>query len=257
VYPYYHRKYIFVSLGGYWPVRYKYARYYWYPSHFYDWYGYYPIARQIQGDTYNYYTYNYYNDDTSTSQYSTDGIGFADHTTFADVRQRLAAQQEPDTETLADRYFDEAVTAFEQGDYTLAADKFAEAMKLAPEDMILPFAYGQALFADARYVHAVMVIRNALEKTTPEELGVFYPRGLYSDEEILLKQIDALAEAVELYPFDPDLQLLYGYQLLGTGETETSIGPLTKASQDTGNTAAATVLLNLAEKIAVDGEIDN
>jgi len=60
VYPYYHRKYIFISLGGYWPFDYCYARYYWYGCHPYYWYGYYPVAQEVQGDTYNYYTYNYY-----------------------------------------------------------------------------------------------------------------------------------------------------------------------------------------------------
>jgi len=101
-----------------------------------------------------------------------------------------------------------------------------------------------------------MVIRSALEKTSPEEMGVFYPRGLYPDEEILLKQIDILAEQVEQYPFNPDLQLLYGYHLLGTGQAEASIEPLAKASQDTGNAAAAAVLGELAGKILTDNEID-
>ena len=257
MYPYYHRKYIFVSLGGYWPTGYRYVRYHWYPSHFYNWYGYDPIARQVEGDTYNYYTYNYYGtDEGSDGQYnqSVDGVTVADHTTFADVREKLADQQAPDAETFADVCFDEGIKAFESGDYALAADKFAEAAEFAPEDIILPFAYGQALFADARYMHAVLVIRDALEKTTLEELGVFYPRGLYSDEEILFKQIDALAGQVELSPYNPDLQLLFGYHLLGTGELEASIGPLAEAGKDTKNAAAAALLGGLAEKIMTDNE---
>ena len=38
-YPSYHRKYLFVSLGGYWPYSYRYQRYYWYGCHPYYWYG--------------------------------------------------------------------------------------------------------------------------------------------------------------------------------------------------------------------------
>ena len=38
VYPYYHRKYVFISLGGYWPLGYTYLRYYWYGWHPYLWY---------------------------------------------------------------------------------------------------------------------------------------------------------------------------------------------------------------------------
>ena len=64
VYPYYQRKYVFVSLGGYWPSDYSYVRYYWYGTHPYNWYGYYPVAREVDPDV-NYYTYNYYYGDTS------------------------------------------------------------------------------------------------------------------------------------------------------------------------------------------------
>ena len=62
VFPYYQRKYLFVSLDGYWPYNYDYLRYYWYGYHPYYWYGYYPMARQIGTDINYYYTYNYYSD---------------------------------------------------------------------------------------------------------------------------------------------------------------------------------------------------
>jgi len=261
VYPYYHRKYVFVSLGGYWPVDYGYVRYYWYPSHLYHWYGYYPIAREVIGDTYNYYTYNYYyGDGTTTTQYGqeADGIRPVDHNTFADVREKLAQQQaqEPNAETLADTYFEDAVKAFENGDYALAAERFAKAMELAPEDMILPFAYAQALFANEKYAEAAQVLRSTLEKVSPEKEGVFYPRGLYSEEDILLGQIDRLVERAELYPFNPDLQLLLGYHLLGIGEIEKAGEPLERAWQDSENAPAATMLLDLLAKIKADNAED-
>lgn len=259
-YPYYHRRYVFVSLGGYWPVEYSYVRYYWYGCHPYTWYGYYPIAREVRGDTYNYYTYNYYPDDTTGYQpyQSTGDIAAVDHTTFADIRKRLAQQagEEPGEETLADRYFDDAVKAFEAGDYETAAEMLANAMELAPEDIILPFAYLQALFANEQYAEATEALRVALAKVSPEKEGVFYPRGLYPEEDVLFEQIDQLAIKAELYSFDGDLQLLLGYHLLGIGEIEAAVQPLMLANQDLENASSAAVLLSLAEKMRIQNTYD-
>jgi predicted Zn-dependent protease len=228
-------------------------RYYWYPSHAYDWYGYQPIAREVQGDTYNYYTYNYYGDGTTDSALTTQGLTTVDENTFADVREKLAAQTEaPDAQTLADTYFEEAVKAFEAGDYSTAADKFAEAIDLAPDDKVLPFTHVQALFADKKYLHAATVLREALEKVPAEEEGVFYPRGLYPEEDTLFEQIDQLAEAIPLRGFDPDLQLLLGYQLLGVGSIEEAAEPLQQASLNSTNAASAQILLDLLGKIETE-----
>ena len=246
VYPYYHRKYVFVSLGGYWPVEYRYIRYYWYGYHPYNWYGYYPIGREVRGDTYNYYTYNYNYGDTTA-----DGIRPVDHNTFADVREKLAQQsaEEPDEETPADSYFEDAVKAFEAGDYDAAAGMFARAGELAPDDMVLPFAYSQALFANEKYSEAAEVLRAVLAQVSPEKEGVFYPRGLYADDAVLFEQIDRLTERARLYSSDADLQLLLGYQLLGVGEIDKAVEPLRQASLDTANSESAAVLLELLEKI--------
>jgi len=249
-YPYYHRRYVFVSLGGYWPWDYCYRRYYWYGCHPYHWYGYYPIAREVVGDTHNYYTYNYYYDDAPVVGAA--DVGVVDHTTFADVRERMAQQAvEPAEPTLADRYFEDAIGAFELKNYDRAAELFAQAMELAPDDMILPYAYCQALFAAERYTEAAEVLRAALAKVSPEEEGVFYPRGLYSKDDVLFEQMNRLAEIAELYSFDPDLQLLLGYNLLGIGELDEAVEPLRLATLDLENAPAATVLLNLLEKMRI------
>ncbi len=254
-YPYYHRRYVFVSLGGYWPWDYCYRRYYWYGCHPYHWYGYYPIAREVVGDTHNYYTYNYYYDDNPVVAAGDTAydVGVVDHTTFADVRERMAQQAlEPAEPTLADRYFEDAIGAFELNNYDRAAELFAQAMELAPDDMILPFAYCQALFAGERYTEAAAILRAALAKVTPEEEGVFYPRGLYSKDDILFEQMNQLAEKAELYSFDGDLQLLMGYNLLGIGELDEAVEPLRLATLDLENAPAATVLLNLLEKLRLE-----
>ena len=237
-YPYYHRKYLFISLGGYWPFGYNYLRYYWYGCHPYYWYGYYPIAREVQSPVYNYYTYNYYTDETSSQV-----------TDPALLEENAQQNQGPDQMTLTDVYFEEAVNAFGEGKYQTAALKFARAMELSPDDQILPYAYSQALIATEQYPEAARVLREALAKVSPDKEGVFYPRGLYSDKETLLEQIDRLAQKAETFSYDADLQLLLGYQLLGIGDVDQAIEPLTHASEDLANADAANDLLELAEKI--------
>jgi tetratricopeptide (TPR) repeat protein len=233
---------MFVSLGGYWPLGYRYTRYYWYGCHPYHWYGYYPIAREVRSPTYNYYTYNYYTDG--------DGGYQPAQTVNSEIFENLAEQTaEPQEATLADVYFEEAVKAFEVAQYNTAALKFAKAVELAPEDMILPFAYGQALLASQQYSKAAEVLRGALAKVSPEKEGVFFPRGLYPDEESLLKQIDRLAERAAQFSFDADLQLLLGYQLLGIGQHDRAVEPLMNAGRDLKNAKAAGILMELLEKI--------
>ncbi len=234
-------------------------RYYWYPSHLYTWCGYQPVARQIPGDTYNYYTYNYY--DTATGQVA-DGYSdgnFATHETYADVREKLGDQQDtgPDSQELADTYFAAGMKAFENAEYGKAAERFREAILLAPEDIILPYAFSQALFADGRFVEATEVLRVVTTNFQPEQEGVYYPRGLYLDEELLFKQIDQLAEQAELSALNPDLQLLLGYHLLGIGEIDRSIEQLAKASQYPQNTEAATVLLRFAVELKTANDENN
>ena len=242
VYPYYHRKYLFVSLGGYWPLRYRYTRYYWYGCHPYNWYGYYPIAREVRTPVYNYYTYNYYNTDDGDYQ----PAQTVNTEIYENIEEKTAEPQEP---TLADIYFEEAVKAFEVAQYNTAALKFAKAMELAPEDMVLPFAYAQALLASEQYSQAAEVLRGALEKVSPEKEGVFFPRGLYPDEETLTRHVDRLAERTAQFSFDADLQLLLGYQLLGIGRHDEAVEPLMNAGNDLKNAKAAGVLMELLEKI--------
>jgi tetratricopeptide (TPR) repeat protein len=209
----------------------------------------------VASDSYNYHTYNYYYDDVTAdgTSASTSLVGAVDHTTFADIREKLEQQaEEPDEMTLADQYFADAVEAFEAGGYDLAAELFAEAMALAPDDTVLPFAYGQALFAAEKYTEAAEVLRAALAQVSPEKEGVFYPRGLYAKDDILFDQLDQLASKTELYGFDGDLQLLLGYHLLGIGEFDDAIEPLRLASEDLENASSAAVLLGLAEKMRAE-----
>lgn len=251
VYPFYHRKYVFVSLGGFWPLNYTYLRYYHYGWHPFTWSGYYPIPREVDGDTYSYYTYNYYiNDNGSYTDSGSLPYGI-DAETYARVQQRVAEQQakEPSAQTRTDVLFEGGVKDFEAGSYDDAVTQFAAAMELAPDDMILPYAYAQALFASGQYSKAAEVLRGALQNVSPAEEGVFYPRGLYPDDDTLFEQIEDLLDEIEDYGFDADMQLLLGYNLLGIGETEYARGPLERAGEDARNARAAKVLLSLVKKL--------
>jgi tetratricopeptide (TPR) repeat protein len=251
-YPYYHRRYVFVSLGGFWPS-YTYMRYFWYGYHPYYWYGYDPVPQYYGSDTYNYYTYNnYYDSAGTTSDYSTSsGLPPVNENTFADVRARMQQQAErtPDTATQADQYFDEAVQAFEKGAYNLAVDKFEQAMKIAPDDMILPYAYAQALVATEQYTQAADVLRTALAKVTPDKESVFYPRGLYANDDVLTEQIKILTDKATVYPLDADLQLILGYQMLGLGDLDGAQKHLDLATGDIRNAPAANTLIDLLAKM--------
>ena len=249
-YPYYHRRYLFVSLGGFWPS-YTYMRYFWYGYHPYYWYGYDPIPQYYGSDTYNYYTYNYSGSTDTTSDYSTSSLPPVNENTFADVRTRMQQQAErtPDAETLADQYFEEAVQAFEKGAYNLAVDKFEQAIKLAPDDMILPYAYAQALVAIEQYTQAADVLRGALAKVTPDKESVFYPRGLYANEDVLAEQIKILTDKATVYPMDADLQLILGYQMLGLGDLDAAQKHLDLATGDIRNAPSANTLMNLLAKM--------
>jgi len=112
--------------------------------------------------------------------------------------------------------------------------------------MVVPFAYVQALFANEQYSKAVKVLRKALERVEPDKEGVFYPRGLYGDDQVLFEQIDRLAAG---YRLDADLQLLLGYQLLGAGKLDDAVEPLQQAEKDSANAGAAAILLSLLERI--------
>jgi tetratricopeptide (TPR) repeat protein len=167
-----------------------------------------------------------------------------------------APPENPAPESQTDRYFDQGVKSFEAGAYGAAAEKFHEAQKLAPDDIVLPFARVQALFAAGEYNEAVTVLREALISAEPDKEGVFYPRGLYSDEQVLSQQIEQLSRAVELNPTDSELRLLLGYQLLGTNNLDEAAEHLEIARQQTDNNQAATTLTNLLEKLRKPADSD-
>ena len=117
------------------------------------------------------------------------------------------------------------------------------------QHLVLPFAYVQSLFASGDYQRAASVLREAMTNVSPEQEGVFYPRGLYSDENVLRAQIKQLEDMVVQNPLNADFELLLGYQLLGMSRFDEAGGYLHHAQLDQTNRQAATVLLSVLEKL--------
>jgi tetratricopeptide (TPR) repeat protein len=270
VYPSHHRRYVFMSVGGYWPS-YSYARYYWYDCHPWYWYGAAPVAYQVDsGDTYNYYTYNTYNTGSGISSTGpltpgtvVNGVEVPDYDALrtagrqATVPPQAAPQappQEPAAPTESDKLFDAGVTTFGDGNYPGAIEKFQRAVRLEPNDVILPFAYAQALFANTDYEQAAAVLQTALGGMAPAKPEVFFPRGLYKDEAVLAAQIKSLERAVMMNPANSALQLLYGYQLMGIGKMDDAKVPLGVAQRDARTAGPASILLDLIERTKAESQ---
>jgi tetratricopeptide (TPR) repeat protein len=250
MYPFYHRKYVFVSLDGWWPTDYAYTRYYWYGWHPYEWYGYDPVAREVQSDTYNYYTYNYYGTDTADQPQTVYGIPGDELTPRPKDQTQEQEVSKPSEPTGTDVGFEEGVKAFEAEQYANAVECFRQVVAIDRQDRVAPFAYAQALFADGRYGDAAEALRQALARDPAQpSKGVFYPRGLYKDDDTLYEHIDRLMDQAEESPADADLQLLLGYHLLGIGEADQALSPLQKAEQEPTNAQAVGLLTDLARKI--------
>lgn len=246
-YPGYHRRYIYVSLGGYWPSWYRYRRYYWYGCHPYYWYGASVITEPVQNVTYN--TYNYYNTEPQPSGY---GLS-SSPTPYYDLGNPDPDKVDaPEYQTAADLCFANAVELFEAGNYDDAVLQLREAVTLSPEDIVLPFTYAQALFANGDYALAAGVLREAVAQIPEDELTIYYPRGLYKDDAVLTKQIEQLKVAADTEPFDSDYRLLLGYQYLGVGELDKAHRPLTEAAQSVANASTAGKLLELAAKLETE-----
>ncbi len=251
-YPYYHRKYVFVSLGGWWPSYYDSTRYYWYGWHPYRWYGYSPVPYEV-GGVYNNYTYNYYGADGTAQSSSRSAMPGS----MAPAEQAVGVDPSSDGAPIAgpaDHHFSAGVKAFEEGHYAMAATSFQQAMETAPGDKILPFAYAQALFADGHYRDAVSVLRLALasSESTEEAPGVFYPRGLYQDDDQLFTHIDQFMDVQESQPQDADLKLLLGYHLLGIGEVSLARSYLEDVESSPETQPAAQTLLVLADRLEAE-----
>lgn len=266
MYPNYHNKYLFVSIGGNWPHDYRYRRYYRYGCHPNTWYGSQPYqypAVDNSVTTNNYYytsdgqpaqqaTYDQSSDDSYDYQYNhAYDIMRANQENSESQQDGLVAEMEqdaPDEETLADIHFDNAVEAFAIGKYESAITEINRAMDLAPNDAVLPFTLSQGLFAEGRYTEAALTLREIFNDMPRDEETLYYPRGLYSEEAILDDQILTLSKRVEIEPFNGELNLLLAYHFLGTGQLDKVESPLLQAKLDSDNSVSTAIMQDLLNK---------
>lgn len=256
-YPRYHRRYLFCSLGGYWPS-YRYRRYYWYGCHPYRWYGSNVINVDVPMANGSVAYHHYYYDDGLFDGSNDPAVSYQE-TQYSpsednETDSQVLPEDLPEDASIADKSFEAAVTAFESGQYDQAMLKFRLAMIMEPEDQVLPFAYSQALFAAGHYSASTGILRTVLNGMPEDEdkkyqQTVYYPRGLYTDQELLEQQVSQLAQAIQKDPTNTDLQLLYGYHLLGTGSVQEAREPLQMASLDPANKRSVEILLALLEQI--------
>ena len=159
-------------------------------------------------------------------------------------RQITTQPQTTEPQSRSDKLFDDGVQAFGNKDYKTAISNFNAAIQLEPTDNVLPFAYAQALFANGQYDQSATVVEKALtaQSQKPE---VFYPRGLYKDENVLGAQIGDLQKAVSNNPQNAHLRLLYGYQLMGMGDTDNATTELNAAATNPQTAVPAKALLEL------------
>jgi tetratricopeptide (TPR) repeat protein len=148
---------------------------------------------------------------------------------------------------LVDKFFADGVEAFENEDYETAVKAFADAVALEPNDIVMPFAYVQALFATEQYTRAADILRLGLAAMPVDQQGLFFPRGLYNDDDILIDQIEKLRARAETFTYDLDMSLLLGYQYIGIEEYDKARQWLDHAAQYEYNKDASTILLNLLD----------
>jgi tetratricopeptide (TPR) repeat protein len=176
---------------------------------------------------------------------------------FSDVREKTKRQEAEKAaeEARVNRHLDNIAEAFATGDYDEAVLRASDAVNAEPDNTVLLFVYSQSVFASGEYNKAAGLLREALSRLDPDRQEVFYPLGLYADENILTEQIATLSEALEAEQFKADLQLLMGYQLLGVGRFDEALEVLQLARQDYLNTTSAEVLIEVLEKTRQGGRL--
>jgi len=104
--------------------------------------------------------------------------------------------------------------AFSDGEHGRAAERFAQATRVLPENAAAFFELAQAQFALGKYREAAASIYAGMKLQPDWPNSKFDPRALYSNNPAeYAEHVDQLRQAVEANPQEPALLFLYGYQL--------------------------------------------
>lgn len=173
-----------------------------------------------------------------------------DYEALSEVREKLEREkaEKEQSEAKAKRFIDEVAEPFAAGDYATAVSKARFAATTMPDDPVLGFVFSQSLFANGEYRRAAKVLRATLAKTDVTRQGVYFPAGLYTNQDVLTGQIAKLRSIVEVDPADADAQLVLGFQLLGLEKYDEAKQVLETAQDDYANTSAAKLLIAVTEQ---------
>jgi hypothetical protein len=243
-YPYYNYHGKYSSYSGYYGRKYykhhkrpRHGRHYYYFSLPYRYY-YYPSSVV--------YEYHHYDPDSSyyssTDQYQP-GDSYQSGKQYETQQQY---QQQPSTDI--DQRLDRIAESFASEDFFNAVYYSRRAAEQFPEDIPLKFVYAQSLMADNDYHRAAQALRQALDASDIENEGVFFPFGIYPNDKVLNAHIDKLKQKVSYEPSNSSYQLLLGYQLLGTGQSDDAKVALEKAKTNLENEKYADMLLSILER---------
>lgn len=131
---------------------------------------------------------------------------------------RQAPAPDPDADTENERQNNLGRDAFAAGEYGRAADRFAQAIRVAPKKPLSHFLRAQAQFALGKYRDATASILAGLKLQPDWPATKFNPRELYGENAAdHALHLERLRLALERSPDEPALLFLYGYQLWFNG----------------------------------------
>jgi tetratricopeptide (TPR) repeat protein len=110
--------------------------------------------------------------------------------------------------------------SFKDLEYGRAAQRFAQASRLAPDLPMPRFLLAQALLAQGKYHDAADAIVGGLKRNPDWPKSKFRPMELYGAVGEYPEQMAALTEVQRRHPDDPDLLFLLAYQLWFDGRKE-------------------------------------
>ncbi|MGE3174395.1 MAG: tetratricopeptide repeat protein [Planctomycetota bacterium] len=102
---------------------------------------------------------------------------------------------------------------FREGRFRQAADTYAEARSLVPEDATIHFALADAVFALGDYHFAAFLIGEALRLDPELARAETDKRVLYGDPKVFERQMKTLIRYLDDKPYDAMAHLVLGYNL--------------------------------------------
>ncbi len=192
-------------------------------------------------------TYVYVYDEPSSVVY-VDGDAGGDETIVVNGGTRELPPAER-----ARRYLDLGDFYFRDGRFKEAADAYAKARALVPDDASIHFVLADAQFALGDYHFAAYLINEALQLDPSLAFANTDKRLLYGDPAVFEKQIATLVRYLDEKPYDAMAHLVLGYNLKFSDQQKDAEKALRRVLEIDPGSIAAKPLLDavLAPKPAV------